>query len=71
MERYPGVEEGVGHTALEEDVGLTDLEVAVEYTDSEALLALVDTLGRDCGSGYSGLVGFLGPPTGCRCGWRP
>jgi len=71
MERYPGVEGGIARTALGEDVGLADLGVAVEHTDSEAGLALVGRLGRDCGSGCSGLVGSLGPPTGCRCGWRP
>jgi hypothetical protein len=70
-ERCPGVEEGIVHTTLEEDADLTDSEVGVEHKCFEAGLALVGKLGKGCGSGDSGPVGSLGPPTGCRCGWRP
>jgi hypothetical protein len=66
MEKCPDVEVGIVHTALEEDVDLTGSEVAVEHKGSEADL---DVLGKGYGFGDSGsVVGFLGPPTGYRCG---
>jgi hypothetical protein len=69
MEKCPDVEAGIVHTVPEEDVDLTGSEVAVEHKGSEAGL---DVLGKGYGSGDSGsVVGFLGPPTGYRCGWRP